>query len=273
MELDLDRPLAADAPDSDAERLDLKSLFIDTVRRPSAAMRRLAAHPDRRWLAPLLALAILSVAALAVSLPAQERYGQIAQRATIEATVKSGRAQGVTAEQMTQASSSGRGLGRVVSLVAAFIAPFVAAFVAAAVLHFLGTLLGGQQGYTQMLAATAWARLPLVFQAGVRLLYGFTGNYDPSANGLSGLVAPDPRQAFPLPSPLAPLLAPISIWNLWMLLLFVIAVRVVCQVSVRKALAVVAAYVVLVVVLGELGVVVGRVVNGFAAGALGVGGG
>jgi hypothetical protein len=135
---------------------------------------------------------------------------------------------------------------------------------AAAVFHFLGTLLGGQQTFSQMLAVTAWCRVPLVFQYALRAVDGLLGHYDPNPNGLAGLVASDGLKAFARPSPLGPLLAQVSVWNLWMLVLFLIAVRIVCHVSARKALVAVAVYVALVILLGEVGVGFGSVMAGFS---------
>jgi len=268
MQFDIDAPAMGEPVSGVTERLDIRSLFVDTVRRPAAAMRRLTAEPGRRWLAPLLALVVLSVAATATSLPAREQYAAVVGRAQLAEMVKRNPEmfQGRSVEEMSRMSTAGAGamVGRVMALVGAVFAPVVAALAGAAVLHFLGTLLGGQQAFTQMLAVTAWGRVPLMFQYALRSVGGLLGLYDPNPDGLAGLVAGDPLKAFARPSPLAPLLAQVSVWNLWMLVLFLIAVRIVCHVSARKALVAVAVYVALAILLGEVGVGFGSIMAGFS---------
>jgi hypothetical protein len=177
----------------------------------------------------------------------------------------------LTEEQMQSAldqKSSGplAAITAAVSLVGAELGVFIAAVAGAAVLHFLGTLLGGQQTFSQMLTATSWARLPLVFQEALRLVVFLPGGFDPNPSGLEGLVAGDPLQAAMAPSPLGPVLAQVSVWNLWKLALFVVAVRAVSQVSRGKAIAAIAVYLLLVVLLGEAGVLVGRFAAELAGG-------
>ena len=259
------RPMYTEA-EAPAERVGLWALVVDVVLRPAAAMRRIAAHPDRRWLAPLVALALVSVAHTLVSLPARQAHEREASLATIRsmAVRNPDMFGGESPEEILEQTTGGPmvAFGTVLGVVGAIVGTFVAAAVVAAVLHFLGTILGGQQTYSQMLSATSWARVPLVFQGSLRLAYAFTGGYDPNPSGLEGLVAPASGSL--APSPLGPILAHLSIWNLWMLGLFVVAVHVVSHVSRRKALVAVGAYVLLTVLLGEVGVVVGGALLGFS---------
>jgi hypothetical protein len=121
----------------------------------------------------------------------------------------------------------------------------------AAAFHLVGTVLGGQQTFSQMLSSVSWARLPLVFQEGLRLVvWGLAGNYDASASGLSGLVQAD--------SFLHPVLAEVTIWNLWTLALLAVAVREVCRVDTRKAVAAVAVLLLLRVGVAEVAIGIGR---------------
>lgn len=261
MDFDIDGTTAADPEPEYGQRLGIRALFVDTILRPVSAMRHLADHPDRRWLVPLAMLVLFSVAAAAASLPAKQRYDAVLARIQIEQMRETNPQAAEMAEQFTGQSGSGGTIsmiGGAMALLGAAIGPLVGALAGAAVLHFLGTILGGQQTYSQMLSATAWARIPLIFQAGLRCLSGLAGGYDPYPNGLAGLVAPDPAQSFASPSVWGPVLAQISIWHLWALLLFVIAVRVVAHVSLRKALTAVIIYVVLIVLLGEVGVGLGK---------------
>jgi hypothetical protein len=239
-------------------------------------MRRLAAHPNRRWLAPLLVLAVLSAATAVASLPAQQRYSRIVgaaqARAMAERNPRAFEQAGMTADEAVEMSSQGAfaGVAAVLAIVGGVMGPIVGALAGAAALHFLGTVLGGQQTFGQMLTATAWGRLPFVFQGVARLLYAVAGGYDPRPDGLAGLVAPDPFTPFAVESPLGPLLAQVSVWNLWALGLFVVAVYAVSRVSYRKAVTAVVIYVALIVLLGETQVGIGRVLSGVGASMMGM---
>ena len=274
MEIDIDGPTPEVTPAGDAQRTGVLSLARDIVLHPTAAMRRLAANPGRLWLVPIIALAVLSAAVVVVTLPARERHDTAATIAQYQQMAERnpqmfGNQDPDDVVKMATAGPT-RAIGRITGLAAALIGPFLIALVTAAVLHFLGTLLGGQQNYTQMLTVNAWSRIPLVLQSALRLVvWGVAGTYDPSPNGLAGLVAADASQAFTKPSPWGPVLAQISVWNLWTLALLFVAVRVVCHVSARKALVVMAIYVGLILVLGEAGVGFGRVVSGLAEGFAG----
>jgi hypothetical protein len=151
------------------------------------------------------------------------------------------------AEATVQAAS-------VLGTIAAGIGPFLAVGIVTALLHLAATVLGGQQAFGQLLGAVSWARLPLVMQTGLRLGYAIQGGHDPSPEGLSGLVATTSLGA--------PLLAELSLWNLWTLVLLGIAVREVARLSPRKAAAAVLAFVALKVALGEIGVVFARFATG-----------
>jgi hypothetical protein len=152
------------------------------------------------------------------------------------------------------------------AVVGAAVGVIAAVLVVAAILHLLATLVGGQQSFTQMLAVTSWARAPFVLGAVLWLVYVVTGHYDPSPNGLSGLVAPDPLESGAEGSLLQPVLAQVELWNLWYVGLLAVAVREASRVSARKAVAVVAVVLLLEIGLGLMGVWMGRAVGGLMGG-------
>jgi hypothetical protein len=250
-----DAGVAAEAPLRD--RRSLAALVWALVRRPRSALTEVAERGRWLWLVPVIAIALLSTASAAVSIP-RAREAQMA-----EMTRQMERAAGdMTEEEAAELEASrDQALGimfrvtGIFTVVGAVVAPFLAVLIATAILHLGGTVVGGQQTFGQMLAAVSWARWPLAFQAALRMFYAFTGGYDARANGLSGLVATD--------SPLGPPLAEISVWNVWALALTVLAVAVVSKVSTGKAVAVVAALVVLRLALGEVGVAAARLASGF----------
>jgi hypothetical protein len=239
-----------------------KSLF----RHPSDAMADLAAHPDRRWLPPLLALVAVSILGAVAAIPASRAYQEAVTRAQLARSTVPLPA-GQSAEQLAQATTSGP-LGLVVSgaaVVAGALGPVLALLLVAAVLHLLGTVLGGQQTYTQAFTLTAWARMPLAIGGLLWAAYVATGHFDPSPAGLSGLVAPDVAAGQTAGSLWQPVLGQIDLWNLWYLGLLAVGVRTASRVSAAKAVAVVLVLVLLEIGLGLAGVGVGRMF----AGALG----
>jgi hypothetical protein len=81
------------------------------------------------------------------------------------------------------------------------------------------------------------------------------GGFDERISGLAGLVAEDHLAG--------PLLAEISVWNLWTLALVAVGVGVVSRVSNRKALGAILVVVALRVGLGEVGVALARAMANF----------
>lgn len=257
---------AFDAP-VDAEvavatpRMGLLALAIDTLRRPSAAMRRLADHPGRRWVWPLGSLALLRLAIVLAQSKASQAYANAATQAAMA------QQPGMDPEMAAQAAEmAGRFgvIGVVFGAVGAVVAVLVGALIVAAVLHFVGTVLGGQQGFAQVFTVTSWARLPLIVGALLQLAYALTGGFDPCPRGLSGLVCPDPASPGSA-SYWSPLLAQIEVWNLWYLLLLGLGVQAVSRVSRRKAVLAVAVVLLLSLSGGLAGTAIARFFAGFGS--------
>jgi hypothetical protein len=267
----LDLPAADDtAPDefgaesfaTPPERLGVRALCVDVVRLPGAAFRRLAEHPDRRWVFPVLALVTLSTAyavALAIN-PGAQAYAHQVMMARLSAS-----SSGMSQAQMAQITQSAGGTLQLVSVVGAFIGGLVATglglVIAAAIFHFLSTVMGGQQSYRQMFTVISWASLPLALGAAVRLVAVLAGNFDPNPAGLAGLVggaigAP--------PGLMAPLLGQIELWNLWSLALSVLAIQAVAQITRRKALVIVVVLVALQIAIGLAGTLISRALMGLS---------
>jgi hypothetical protein len=234
----------------------LVALFVGTLRHPRVALAELASRRTRLWLAPAVALSLSGTLAALVMLPS----ALDATRGEFDARYESGfvesspDADAETAAQREQTVNSVLSAVAAAAVVQAALAPLLAAPVVAAILHLAGTVLGGQQSYGQMLVATSWARLPFLFQDALRVAYGAAGGYEERMDGLAGLV--------PGGHPAGPLLAELSVWNVWSLALLAISVAVVSQVSLRKAAAAVAGFVALKVGLGELSVAVSRFMSG-----------
>lgn len=248
MAMETDPTLEARVADPDAERMGIAALFVDVIRRPRAAMRRLAARPGRRWIAPLLTLAVLSAA-----------YAALAAPRAMEAARRSGQMPEMSEAQMSAMQSISL-FTMIAGAVAAFVGTFIAALLVAAILHFVGTVFGGQQSFGETFTTTSWARVPLILRLGVQLIALAFGVYDPSPAGLSGMIPADAEGAVAY---LKPLLGMVEIWYLWYLVLLGIALRSVAKISRGKALVGVLVIVVLVLALGMAGTALQGLLSGF----------
>lgn len=252
---------ATGAPRGAAHKRSVGALAAAVLRHPWSALTEVAERGGRLWLVPTLALVLAGTLAAVVAIPATRDATRAAARSSFEAASSSaGSEDGQDAEMAATVEKNLAYIDTftgIVAVVAAILSPFIALLVLTAVLHLVGTTLGGQQSFGQMLAVAAWARLPLLFQEVLRLVYGLTGGFDQRPSGLSGLVAADHIAG--------PVLAEVSIWNLWTLALLGVAVAVVSRVSRGKAAVAVAIVVLLRVGLGEVGVVLGRFIGGFGS--------
>jgi len=232
-----------------------RGILVDIVIRPAAALRHLAERPGWRWVGPLVVLALLS----AVLAGFQARSAMAGALASVGegdvATSPSGSVGAMTGtdarpEAVMQTAST---VGTILGAVGGIIGVVIGVALAAAILHFLGTVFGGQQSFAQMFTVTSWAQVPLIFGALVKLAYGLAAGFDPNP-GLSGLVDKT--------SLMFPVLAQIELWHLWSLALLVIGMRVVSRLTRGKALATVGALIALQVLVGELGVLAAQFFGG-----------
>lgn len=261
-------PLGTDA--SGNGRDPLLGLVRDIVIRPSQAMRRLAAHPGRRWWFPVIALALVTTAATVAGLPASQRFTQQVALSQAQRDVEDNpEMMGDRSPEEIAAFTSGGAFAAVGiggAVVGALLGGLIGVAVAAAVLHLLGTVLGGQQTFTQMLTVVSWAHVPFVGRELLRLGHHLIGGFDASPAGLSGLVAADPFDPEATASYLTPVLAQIELWNVWYWALLVIGVAVVAHVARRKALVGVVVLVVCQVALGLAAVAASRALGGIMGG-------
>jgi hypothetical protein len=259
---------APDVPATEEARLGVRALAVDVIRRPRAAMRRLAAHPDRRWIVPLATLAGLAglLAGALVVTPASREFQRAVAEAQLQRMVEQrpDMFQGQSAEALMAQTDSGgvQAVALVTGVIGAILVVLIGALLGAAVLHFMATVLGGQQTFGQMLSVTSWARLPLILKTVLLVVATALGHFDPHPDGLAGLVAADPFDPETRASLLTPALARVDLWNLWKLGLFVLAVQAVGQLSVRKAIVAVLVLEGLIIAVGLFGVVVQNTVAG-----------
>lgn len=263
----------AGAADPDAGRMGMLSLAIDVVRRPSRAMARIALRPKRRWVAPLLALAIVSVP-LAIVNAKHLADAQASAMASVAVAPSSAAGEvsavdgpgGDAAASQAAAVQAGGILTLIFGAVGAAIGAFMVPLIAAGVLHFLSTILGGQQSFAEMFATASWARIPLILRGVLQLVVFGAGGYDPNPSGLSGLAAPAGFQLGATHSYLEPLLAQVEVWNLWYLMLLVIAVMAVARFPRRRAALVVGGLVGLSIGSAMAGIAINNAMSGLMGG-------
>jgi hypothetical protein len=242
-------------------RMGVKDLFVDTLIHPAAAMSRLAEQPGRRWIWPLGILILLSVITVFAQMSAVAGY----QQALLQSQTSS---QDPETQQRAMEFAGSGGIQMVTTVFGAIFAilgVIVGTAIIAALLHFVGTIFGGQQGFAQTFTVVSWARVPLIFSALMGLAQAFVGGYDPCPEGLAGLICPDQTLAGGdnTRSYIEPLLAQIEIWKLWSLALLVIGVRAVSRISRGKALAAVGVVLLLSILVGMGGVAASNAASGF----------
>lgn len=263
MPVDVELDDATAAPDPESRRLGPIALFKDVLLHPSAAMRRLDAYPGRRWWLPLTVLAVLTVLNAVMMAPRQAA-------ATMQALQSGSLPPGVSAQAMSAMPPPGTlsALTMVTGAIGALFSVVVGALFVAALLHFLGTVFGGQQTFNTVLTTTSWARVPLIFRGLIQLVwFGLhPGAIEPNMAGLSGLVANVETSSQAATSFAAPLLGRIEIWNLWFVVLLVIAVRATSKVTRGRAILIVGVYVLFGIGAGLVGTALGRAMAGITGG-------
>jgi len=263
MSLGLDPAVDTALPPVGPARGGRLSTAIELIRHPGAALRRVAERPGRPWLWPLVVLAVLAAAVGALQARtavssamsgAASSEATMAQPASGPGTVVVGPGDAAGADIPPAAVTTAATIGVVLGVVFAVIAVFGGAAIGAAILHFLSTVFGGQETYTQMLTVFSWSRVPVIFGALLQLVYGLAARFDPNPAGLSGLMEKT--------SLAYPVLAEIELWNLWALALLFVGLRGVSRLSVAKAAIAVGALVFLRVLLGEASVLAARFMSG-----------
>lgn len=241
-------------PASGPERIGVFTLFVDIIRRPSAAMARIAERPKKRWVVPLVLLTVVStIVAVAYAPRAME-----AGRADLEA-LQERQLEGMDPEQSEAIAAAQQSVGAVqvgVAGVGAVVGTIIGALIGAAVLHFLATVMGGQQAFLEVFSTTAWAKVPLILRELVRMPWLIMGGFDPNPVGLAGLASSggltEGRSYF------EPLLAQVEVWTIWYFVLLVIAVRASAKLTRGRAIAVVGLLVVAKLALGMAGIAMGN---------------
>ncbi len=257
MTVGLDQALDTPPATAAAGRTGLRAILVDIFIRPRAAMRNVADRHGKVWIWPLVVLALLASVTAAVQ--ARSTFQQTMANVTIVEDGAEGpggstmSVQGdsiATDAQTAQAMQSFSMIGVILRAVFVLVAVVLGVALVAAILHFLGTVFGGQQGYGEMLIVTSWAQVPVILGLAVRLVGGLAWGFDPNPDGLSGLVGPT--------SFLHPLLGQIELWHLWGLALLFVGLRVVARITRAKAVAAIAVVIALQLLLGEVGVMVTR---------------
>jgi hypothetical protein len=261
MTVGLDRAFEPPPAVSEDGRTGLRAILVDIFIRPAAAMRHLAERQGRIWIWPLLVLALLASVTAAV----QTRSAAAETMANLTVTEPGAAGAGSPAvvvegdtistdAQTAQVMQTASTVGVVISAVFVFVAAIIGVALVAAILHFLGTVFGGQQSFGETLTVASWAQVPVILGLALRLVAGLIWGFDTSPEGLSGLVEPS--------SYLHPLLGQVELWHLWGLALLFIGMRAVARIPRVKAAVAVGVIVALQILVGEIGVTATRYFGG-----------
>ena len=223
--------------------------------RPRRTLRAVAQGPGWLWAVPfLVALALAGGLAFAAA-PARD-----AQQRAQSAAMAAARQQELPPE--LRASPEEAANVPEPSRVLTLWLPFVIAaagilfgwLLRAAVLHVSSMALGGQQGYSAVYRASAWATFPLLLRSAVQLVYVLVTGELVAGSGLSGLwgtpLAAPEQTASPVLSIPAILLGRVDLYTVWYVILLGVAVAAAGRLSRGKAAAVVIIYILLSLLVG-----------------------
>jgi len=234
-------------------------LLLPALFRPRDTFARLAAQGRPAWLTPILILTITGLLAVLVAGPvkiANSQSGQIDVPPGFEFWTPEQQAQFYQAQQATSGPVFVYGLPALLVVLRVWFGWLVMG----GVLHLVLTTLGGRDTTAGALNIVAWASLPFalrdLLQAGFilmekKLLNSGVESFAPAGEGL-------------VPAIVAELLARVTLYGLWYVLLLVIGVRATGGLTAGKAWAGVLISLVVLLLLGILPGVILRQVSGLA---------
>jgi hypothetical protein len=212
--------------------------------RPRATLAHLSAHGARSWWLPALLVVVLTAAPLVVSAPITARQ---ARESILEAQdqMAEQRGQTLTDEQREQIVSIGASplITTVFPTVGAIVGLVVSWLAWAGGLYLAGMALGGRSAFGTLFRTMVWTQVPFALRGLVQTIYVLVTGQVILNPGLSGFVGRDLGAEGVVAAPpglgqlaLQGLLARVDLYMIWNLVLLVIGVRVVTQLSRRKAL-------------------------------------
>ncbi len=225
------------------EKRGFLSLVWGVIWRPRKTFEFLREHKSRGWLLLALINMGLAILVIAVSAPISARLAQDAIRKQLEA--RGANLVEVPPEAQQQAAQFATnplfntvlpGLGSTVGL-------WVVWLVWSGALHLLGTMVGGNNSFGQMLHAVVWSWLPQSLRSLLQVAFvTLTGEVIKNP-GLSGLASSPELAAGEFVAPPGPgqlalqsFLAQIDLFQIWNFLLLVVVVIATARLSRRKAI-------------------------------------
>lgn len=220
------------------------ALLWGMIRHPRSTLEYLDQKGGRAWVIMAL-LAAVSVVFLVVAVaPISARIAQEAIQTQLQSQsgVSPG---GDDAEMQARISqfTTNPLLTMVVPSVTGVIGILIGWLVWAGALHLLSVMVGGDSHFGGMWRGVAWSYLPIALRNGLQSINVLVTGEVIANQGLSGLVAGERTVSELIASPPSPgrlalqtLLAQIDLFNIWNLILLVIAVMTIARLSRRKAI-------------------------------------
>ncbi len=218
-------------------------LLWGIVRRPRSTLAYIRDARQRSWILIAL-LAILSAVFLIVAVaPISTRLARETMQATFEAQAgAASQPLDPEAQQRITEFAANPLFTVVVPGVTTLIGLFISWLLWAGALHLLSVMVGGDSQFGSMWRTVVWSSLPLILRNIIQIGFVLVTGTVIANPGLSGLVTQERSVTDLIASPpgagalaLQTLLAQIDIFNIWNIVLLVVAVMVTARVSARKA--------------------------------------
>jgi hypothetical protein len=220
------------------------ALLWGMIRHPHATLEYVDQTGGRTWVIMALLAAVSAVFLVVAIAPISARIAQEAMQTQLQS--QSGISPGGDDAEM-QARISQFATNPLLTIVAPSLTGVIGIFIGwlvwAGALHLISVMVGGDSHFGGMWRGVVWSYLPVALRNGLQSIYVLATGELIANQGLSGFVAVDQTVSELIASPpsagrlaLRSLLAQIDLFNIWNLVLLVIAVMTIARLSRRKAI-------------------------------------
>ena len=234
--------MATDTSASTPTQPGIFRLIWDLIRRPRSALTYLSEAGGKIWIWMAVLAMVAAVLPVIVAAPITSRISQEAMQAAMEAQGNQAQQTNPEIQQQIISFTTNPFFTIVMPAGLVLIGLWAGWLVWSAVLHFGGTLLGGNNRFGQMWQIVVWAWFPFAVRGLLQTIYILASGKMISNPGLSGLLA-HPVTAANMAAVTQPpgqlalqaLLSRIDLFLVWNLILLAIGVMVTARFSGRKA--------------------------------------
>lgn len=220
------------------------ALLWGMIRHPRTTLEYVDQTGGRTWVIMALLAAVTAVLLVAAVAPISARIAQEAMQTQLQSQF--GQSPSGDDTEM-QARISEFATNPLLTIVAPSLTGILGILIGwlvwAGALHLISVMVGGDSQFGGMWRGVVWSYLPIALRNGLQSVYVLATGELITNQGLSGLVAVDQAVSELIASPPSPgmlalrsLLAQIDLFNIWNLVLLVIAVMTIARLSRRKAI-------------------------------------